>query len=445
MNLHMARIVPGLLFSLLCYLTNAQNNVGIGTATPTSRLDVQGDAASTLLANVKSKVNYTGNLQIKAFEGTSITADGWGIGGSFIGGSRGADCIAQGGTYTGWSYGISGSSLGSAGHRVGVLGTASGGLDNYGVYGYSNGGTNNYGIYGENLNLAGYAGYFAGRGHFTEELRADKNLIVDDTTWTHRIWNSAGIFDWRSISDIEIVIDRNNAAGTSFFELFNGLGNQLFFVNESGNSRSFGNHYVDGNIGIGTITPSTRLQIPVGNDASYTTHGFIQTGITTGWNMVIDDNEILARNNGLENELFIQRDGGDILLCALELGSVGIGLTAGTSIPAGYLFAVDGKIIGEEVRIQNSNNWPDYVFADHYQLMPLEELSLSIEQHKHLPNIPSAEVVAREGILVGDMQKKIMEKIEELTLYILDLHEINKQQQQEIEALQSELKMLRNK
>jgi hypothetical protein len=428
------------IFSFIPFGLAAQNNVGIGTLTPSFRLDVQGDPASMLLTNINSKVNYAGPLQIKAFEGTSITADGWGIGGSFMGGSRGVDALAQGGAYTGWAYGVAGNATGTNGHRVGVYGTASGGVDNYGLYGYADGGANYIGVFGQNLNPAGYAGYFDGRGLFKQELRADQNLVVDDTTWTRNIWSQTSGLQVRSLTDLEFMIDRNNSGSVSgFFEVFNGAGNHLFWINELGSTRTYGSHFVENNLGIGTQSPSTRLHIPAGNDASYTTHGFIQTGITDGWNIVLDDNEILARNNGLENELFIQRDGGDLLLCALEAGSVGIGLTAGTSIPAGYMLAVDGKIISEEIRVQNSTNWPDYVFAEEYDLMPLEELHKSILQHKHLPNIPSAEEVHRDGILIGDMQKKMMEKIEELTLYIIDLHQITKKQEEKIEALEAAL------
>jgi hypothetical protein len=64
------------IFSFIPFGLAAQNNVGIGTLTPSFRLDVQGDPASMLLTNINSKVNYAGPLQIKAFEGTSITADG---------------------------------------------------------------------------------------------------------------------------------------------------------------------------------------------------------------------------------------------------------------------------------------------------------------------------------------------------------------------------------
>jgi hypothetical protein len=75
----------------------------------------------------------------------------------------------------------------------------------------------------------------------------------------------------------------------------------------------------------------------------------------------------------------------------------------------------------EELRVQLRANWPDYVFNNNYKLLPLAELKKFIQQNNHLPNIPKASVIEKEGIEVGDMQKKMMEKIEELTLYILDL------------------------
>jgi hypothetical protein len=95
--------------------------------------------------------------------------------------------------------------------------------------------------------------------------------------------------------------------------------------------------------------------------------------------------------------------------------------------------------------VQAFASWPDYVFGDQYELMPIDELQKSIRLYKHLPNIPSASEVEKDGILVGDMQNRMMEKIEELTLYIIDLHEINKQQQEEIEMLKSNVEVLKNK
>jgi len=80
--------------------------------------------------------------------------------------------------------------------------------------------------------------------------------------------------------------------------------------------------------------------------------------------------------------------------------------------------------------VVNTGSWPDYVFESGYQLRTLEETEAFIKLNKHLPNIPAAAVVEREGILLGDMQKRMMEKIEELTLYLIEankqIKELNK-------------------
>lgn len=86
-----------------------------------------------------------------------------------------------------------------------------------------------------------------------------------------------------------------------------------------------------------------------------------------------------------------------------------------------YRLIVDGKVISEELRIQNSSLWPDYVFADDYKLMPLSELEQTIKENGHLPNIPPASKINVEGFDVGDIQIRMMEKIEELTLHIIAL------------------------
>ncbi|NNC96144.1 MAG: hypothetical protein HKN92_11325 [Chitinophagales bacterium] len=109
------------------------------------------------------------------------------------------------------------------------------------------------------------------------------------------------------------------------------------------------------------------------------------------------------------------------------------GLVVGTTIPAaGYIVSVNGKVICEELKVQNSVDWPDYVFDEKYELMPLDELEKNIEENNHLPGIPKAEIVDAEGFHVGEMTTKMMEKIEELTLYTI-------QQQKEIDALKEQL------
>ncbi|MEL6987769.1 MAG: hypothetical protein AAGK97_08040, partial [Bacteroidota bacterium] len=99
--------------------------------------------------------------------------------------------------------------------------------------------------------------------------------------------------------------------------------------------------------------------------------------------------------------------------------SLHIGTTGGAT---GYKVSVDGKIACEEVRVELSQNWPDYVFEESYELTPLDELEKEINKQGHLPGIPSAQKVESEGIQVGEMQRKMMEKIEELTLYVIELN-----------------------
>lgn len=120
-------------------------------------------------------------------------------------------------------------------------------------------------------------------------------------------------------------------------------------------------------------------------------------------------------------------------------GRVSIGPNGGTAA-TGYLLSVKGKVICEEAKIQLSASWPDYVFSNTYKLMPLKELEKSIQKEQHLPNIPSAVDVEKNGILVGDMSKRIMEKVEELTLYIIDLNKKNEQLQKEVDELKKQVK-----
>jgi len=110
-------------------------------------------------------------------------------------------------------------------------------------------------------------------------------------------------------------------------------------------------------------------------------------------------------------------------------GNVEIG-NAGPA--AGYRLSVDGKIACEELRVELSESWPDYVFAKEYHLPSLEAVKYHIETRGHLPGIPSAEEIEKEGLELGEMQRNMMEKIEELTLYIIA-------QNERIEALETEL------
>lgn len=93
-------------------------------------------------------------------------------------------------------------------------------------------------------------------------------------------------------------------------------------------------------------------------------------------------------------------------------------------------------IVGTEEEI-----WPDYVFEDTYQLRPLKDLKTFIEQEGHLPGIPTAKDVAEDGHNLGLMSAKTLEKVEELTLYMIELKEENEALKAELDALRLSLQL----
>ncbi len=95
----------------------------------------------------------------------------------------------------------------------------------------------------------------------------------------------------------------------------------------------------------------------------------------------------------------------------------------GHNTATGYRLSVYGKTIATEFTALPTGSWPDYVFEKNYKLKPLAEVKKYITENKHLPNIPAAAEVEKNGIQLGDMTKRLMEKVEELTLYIIGMQE----------------------
>lgn len=94
------------------------------------------------------------------------------------------------------------------------------------------------------------------------------------------------------------------------------------------------------------------------------------------------------------------------------MGNVGIGMTTPT-----HKLSVNGTIRAKEIIVDTL--WADYVFDDSYRLAPLTEVEQHIRAKKHLPGIPSAAEVAEHGVSMGDMQSKLLSKVEELTLHLV--------------------------
>jgi hypothetical protein len=112
-------------------------------------------------------------------------------------------------------------------------------------------------------------------------------------------------------------------------------------------------------------------------------------------------------------------------------GNVGIG----TTTPDNKL-DVNGTIRAKEIKVETG--WSDFVFADDYNLMPLDKLERHIKANKSLPGIPTEKVVLENGVSIGEMQAKFLEKIEELTLYVIDLKKENVELKERMSILEKQ-------
>jgi len=115
-----------------------------------------------------------------------------------------------------------------------------------------------------------------------------------------------------------------------------------------------------------------------------------------------------------------------IFVFCSSLGMIAFGqgyttLGVGTSTPVGTLHVHSSEGIMPPVTKVTLTGWPDYVFDKSYNLMPLSETEQYIQANGHLPNVPSAAEVEADGMSVGEMNKVLLQKVEELTLYVIEL------------------------
>jgi len=119
--------------------------------------------------------------------------------------------------------------------------------------------------------------------------------------------------------------------------------------------------------------------------------------------------------------------------------NVSIGIAA---VPTGYKLAVNGSVIANSVTTKATINWPDYVFKAGYKLPPLNDIKLYVKKNHHLPDLPSAQDIEKNGLNLGELDKQMVKKVEELTLYIVDQDNKVKQQKETISAQQTQITQL---
>lgn len=111
-------------------------------------------------------------------------------------------------------------------------------------------------------------------------------------------------------------------------------------------------------------------------------------------------------------------------------------LSIGTTDNKGYSLAVNGPAVFTKVVVKQADKWPDYVFDSSYCLPALSSVEKFVKQNKHLPEVPAATQVEKEGVDVAELQKQLLKKVEEMTLYMIA-------QEKKIAALQEEVEKLK--
>jgi len=280
------------------------------------------------------------------------------------------------------------------------------------------------------------------------------------------------------------------ATGNITFNKFTGTGNRLLFTNATGqvNAMSVGTAgqvLVSSGTSAAWTTPSaTNLWSLSGNSAA-TSASFL--GTTTAQPLVMKTNNVerlrlntngsVAINDAVNTDAYIvtkstawnswmrfgrtvdngswyfhnpQTEDGFVILFKNAAGQATYPLTLfndgtvkmsnkltigdGTAtMPGDYRLYVTGGILTEKVRvaIKNTTNWADFVFASDYKLRPLFEVEQYIKANCHLPELPSAEQVVEDGVDLAAMDAKLLQKVEELTLYVIELQKLIDQLKQQ--------------
>ena len=208
-------------------------------------------------------------------------------------------------------------------------------------------------------------------------------------------------------------------------------------------------------VGIGTSTPAAKLEVVSGtagvSGLRLTNIGTTATALNQTKFLTVNatGDVVLGSPNssgriGADEEGVWKTDGDNIQ--NTNAGGVVIGSGVART-PVGYKLYVAGGVLTEKVKVavKSRNEWSDKVFENGYRLRGLSEVERYIKSEKHLPGVPSAQEVVTSGVDVGQMQATLLEKVEELTLYVIELKKQNDDLRKKSNQLEQRVNKLQTK
>ncbi len=245
-----------------------------------------------------------------------------------------------------------------------------------------------------------------------------------------------------------VTLNGNVKSSAKYFVLSNDTGSGFIFstgtLSNSGPTAGIGTERMrilssNGFVGIGCPSPSQMLEVGRADAVGVSSDGQIVIGKTNGSNSFRRFKIGLDANYNLSIGDYACT-GQDVYTPYLTVnwtnGNVGIG----TQAPGTFKLAVEGKIGAREVVVTQATPWPDFVFKNDYKLKPLEQVEKQIKEYKHLENIPTEAEVKKEGIAVGEMQAKLLQKLEEVTLYLIEMKKENNQLKNRLSTLEKKIR-----
>jgi hypothetical protein len=248
----------------------------------------------------------------------------------------------------------------------------------------------------------------------------------------------------------------NNTASGSYSMYYNGQGadnvaNGMYslYRNQTGNSNTalgtyalFNNQTGSNNTATGSNALASNLYGSNNTAVGYNTG----SGISNGSGNTIIGANVTGLPSSLTNTIILADGTGNQRLVIDNTGKARIG-SATLTTPGTYKLYVEQGILTEKVvvAIANSTEWADYVFAPGYHLTPLAEVEKFVNKNHHLPNVPSAREVVKNGVNLAAMDAKLLEKIEELTLYLIEQNAKNAELMNRNEALLKKVNDLENR